>query len=209
MEGAPQGSTRAQRRWEKRVVRRTLRGDSEAFGALYEAFADPLMRRILLPRLGDLTAAEDALSETFQSALTNLEGYRDQGAGIWPWLARIAANKATDMHRRAGRTGRALADVRALLPPNLAPSADPEGALLAAREERSLGARIAETLESLNPRYRRAIELRLVEERAREDCAALLDVKVGTFDVLLLRALRAFRTTWERQELRRNPGGST
>jgi RNA polymerase sigma-70 factor (ECF subfamily) len=52
-------------------------------------------------------------------------------------------------------------------------------------------------LERLNDRYRRAIELRFLEELSRESCAAALDVKLGTFDVLLLRALRAFRKDWD------------
>ena len=30
-----------------------------------------------------------------------------------------------------------------------------------------------------------------------EECAAAMDVKLGTFDVLLLRALRSFRKEWD------------
>ena len=52
-------------------------------------------------------------------------------------------------------------------------------------------------LARLNPRYRRALELRFFEERSRQECAAALEVKLGTFDVLLLRALRAFRKEWD------------
>ena len=43
---------------------------------------------------------------------------------------------------------------------------------------------------------RRALELRFFEERARPECAEALGVKIGTFDVVLLRALRAFRREW-------------
>ena len=45
----------------------------------------------------------------------------------------------------------------------------------------------------LQDRYRLAIELRLVQELSREDCAQRLGVTIGTFDVLLFRAVRAFR----------------
>lgn len=55
---------------------------------------------------------------------------------------------------------------------------------------------IARVLESINPRYRRAIELRFLEEQPREACATALGVTLGTFDVVLLRALRAFRAQW-------------
>ncbi|MCB9624549.1 MAG: hypothetical protein H6723_14645 [Sandaracinus sp.] len=57
---------------------------------------------------------------------------------------------------------------------------------------------MATCLDALNPRYRQAIELRFFDERERQDCADLLEVKLGTFDVLILRALRAFRKEWER-----------
>ena len=52
-------------------------------------------------------------------------------------------------------------------------------------------------LEAINPRYRRAIELRFLEDKSREECAGAMEVKLGTFDVLLLRALRAFRKEWD------------
>ena len=61
-------------------------------------------------------------------------------------------------------------------------------------------------LEQINPRYRRAIELRLLEDRERQACADALEIKLGTFDVLLLRAVRAFRAEWE--SLHREEGGT-
>jgi RNA polymerase sigma-70 factor (ECF subfamily) len=64
---------------------------------------------------------------------------------------------------------------------------------------------VAGVLERLNPRYRRAIELRIVEELSREDCARALEVKLGTFDVLMLRALRAFKKEWTEHFRRQIP----
>jgi RNA polymerase sigma-70 factor (ECF subfamily) len=49
-------------------------------------------------------------------------------------------------------------------------------------------------------RYRIAIELRLVQELPREECAKQLAVTVGTFDVLLFRAVRAFRKQFGERE---------
>ena len=56
---------------------------------------------------------------------------------------------------------------------------------------------IEQVLETINPRYKRAIGLRFFEGRERADCAQELGVKLGTFDVVLLRALKAFRAQWE------------
>jgi RNA polymerase sigma factor (sigma-70 family) len=169
------------------------KGDGRAFDRLFQVYAQPLYRRILLPRLGDPATAEDALADTFRKAIERLDDYRDQGKGLWPYLATIALNQAHDVHRDRARQGRALASFAALLAPlgDSAPSQE-DGPALAA-----LKGAIAQVLAAINPRYRRAIELRFLEERGREACARLLEVKLGTFDVLLLRALRAFRAQWQ------------
>ena len=52
------------------------------------------------------------------------------------------------------------------------------------------------SLERLNPRYAQALRLRLIEDRDREECAELMNVTVGNFDVILHRATKAFRKVY-------------
>ena len=52
---------------------------------------------------------------------------------------------------------------------------------------------VNEALELLNPRYAQALRLRMIEDRDREECARIMDVTVGNFDVILHRAAKAFR----------------
>jgi RNA polymerase sigma-70 factor (ECF subfamily) len=187
--------------WERTLLRRIRAGERAAFAELYRAYAPVLYRRVLLPKLGAPGAAEDALAETFRTAFVKLDSYEDQGVSIYHWLSRIASNKAIDMHRARARTDRALTQLEGLLAPLEQPGArDPFGELSARRDQAALEARITEALSALNPRYRRAIELRFLEERERPACAEALEVKLGTFDVLLLRALRAFRRAWDERE---------
>jgi RNA polymerase sigma factor (sigma-70 family) len=175
---------------EERASLQALRaGDQRAFDRLFQVYAQPLYRRVLLPRLGDPAAAEDALGETFRKAFERLDGYQDLGKGLWPYLATIAANHAHDLHRQQARRRRALATFATLLAP-LEDSTPPDQAP-ALREP------IERVLALINARYRRAIELRFLDERGRDECARLMEVKLGTFDVLLLRALRAFRQKWQ------------
>jgi RNA polymerase sigma-70 factor (ECF subfamily) len=178
---------------ERRCLGALRRGDRAAFDRLYQVLAPPLYARVLLPRLGDAQAAEDVLAETFQTAIERLDGYQDRGGSIWSWLVAIASNRAHDVHRERARTGRVLAGFAALLAPLLGDGATVEDEAL---DGERLRATVARTLARLNPRYRRALELRFFEDRGRAECAALLEVKLGTFDVLLLRALRAFRAEW-------------
>jgi RNA polymerase sigma-70 factor (ECF subfamily) len=190
------GESTARPSWEHPCIERAKRGERAAFAELYRAYAPPLFARVLMPRLGDRAAAEDALSETFRTVFERIADFDDQGVSIWHWIARIGSNKANDMHRVRSRTGRALASFEELLAPLL-----PEVERPGERAEREATAlvlreRVVAVLERLNPRYRQAIELRFFEERSREECAAAMDAKLGTFDVVMLRALRAFRKEW-------------
>ena len=48
----------------------------------------------------------------------------------------------------------------------------------------------------MNERYATALRMRLLEEKSREECAQILGVTVGNFDVILHRAAKAFRTVY-------------
>ncbi|MCC6877765.1 MAG: sigma-70 family RNA polymerase sigma factor [Sandaracinaceae bacterium] len=184
-------------RKERELLREARRGNRAAIAELYRAFAPRLYARVLMPKLGNPQAAEDALSETFRTALERLDQFDDKGVSIYFWLSRIAVNKATDMHRVKSRTQRALTSFEEMLAP-LRPSAPRPGRDLEETERmQALRDGVTSCLEKINPRYARAIELRFMQDKSRQECAEELEVKLGTFDVLLLRALRAFRKEWE------------
>jgi RNA polymerase sigma-70 factor (ECF subfamily) len=185
--------------WEKRCLGRIRKGDMQAFGELYNTFSNRLFRRVLLPLLGDRAAAEDALAETFKTALEKIDKFEEKGVSVFHWLARIGKNKALDMHRSRERTGRALCNFEGMLKPLLGDSPLPGNGLQAEEEGRRLRQAVAAVLEKLNPRYKKAIELRFLQDRPRKECAEMLELKLGTFDVLVLRALRAFKKEWEEQ----------
>jgi RNA polymerase sigma-70 factor (ECF subfamily) len=179
---------------EARLVARVRDGDREAFSSLYRAHAPALYRLVLLPLLGEAAAAEDALAETFVAALRGWQGFQDQGGGLWPWLRRIARNKAMDAHRARARAERARARLEVEEP--AAGEASPLEALAALAEVEERGAVVRAALADLHPRYRQALELRFLGELSREECARRLELKLGTFDVLVFRALRAFARAW-------------
>jgi RNA polymerase sigma factor (sigma-70 family) len=181
---------------ERQLVERAAAGDREAVAQLYAALAPPLYGRVLLPLLGDRDAAEDALAETFRVAIERLAGFRHQGVSLWYWLQAIGRNKAMDLHRARARAHRVLATFARLLEP-LAPWGEAAGVAFTEHDQRRLRDAVAEALGRINPRYRRALEARFLQERSRDECAQILGVTLGTFDVLLLRALRAFRRDWQ------------
>jgi RNA polymerase sigma-70 factor (ECF subfamily) len=82
---------------DDRFVERTIAGDREAFGLLWDRHHERVYR-YCLRWLGSIDAAEDATAETFRRALTNLRAYR--GGGFRSWLFAIAHNVAADESRR-------------------------------------------------------------------------------------------------------------
>ena len=178
---------------EQRLVEEAQAGHLDAMRPLLERYAQPLYGSVILPRLGDTASAEEVLRDTLATAVEKIGRFTWQGKSIYPWLRQIAIHKVYDVHRQAKRS-RKLADAMVHeVPSESDPASHADAQLIADEERRAHRARIADTLARIADRYRVAIELRLVQELPREDCAKRLAITVGTFDVLLFRAVRAFR----------------
>jgi RNA polymerase sigma factor (sigma-70 family) len=178
---------------EQRLVEQAQRGNLDAMRPILERYAQPLYATVILPRTGDPATAEDVLRDTMMTAVEKIQRFTWQGKSIYPWLRQIAINKVYDVHRLTKRTRR-LADALSQEASDEAATDDTADHLLIAAQDRQRQRhRIDDTLGALPERYRTAIQLRLVEELSREECATRLGVAIGTFDVLLFRAVRAFR----------------
>lgn len=181
---------------EERVcVERAQAGDPAALEPLLARHAEALFSSVLLPRTGDRPLAEDLLKETCVTAIEKIGAFRWQGRSLFFWLRQIALNKLIDHYRREGRSRRII-DRLVIEAEAAAPAAGADAALIAAEDRRRARGRIDEAMAELSERYAAAIRLRLVEERSREECAATLGVTVGNFDVILFRAVRAFRKAY-------------
>lgn len=190
---ASEPATAVQLEQEQRLVEEAQAGHLDAMRPLLERYAQPLYGTVILPRLGDAVSAEEVLRDTLATAVEKIGRFTWQGKSIYPWLRQIAINKVYDLHRQAKRSRR-LADAMVHeVPLETDPDSHADAQLIADQERRAHRARIERTMGLLAERYRTAIELRLVQELPREDCARRLGITIGTFDVLLFRAVRAFR----------------
>ena len=178
---------------ERRLVAEAQAGNLDAMRPIFEGYAGPLYATVILPRLGDQAAAEDVLRDTFTTAIEKIDQFRWAGKSIYVWLRQIAVNKVYDVHRRSKRSVQ-LADAMAKeMPQTTQPEAAADAMLIAAEEQVRNRERIGHAMQALSERYRLAIQLRLIDELPREECARRMNVTTGTFDVVLFRAVRAFR----------------
>ncbi len=166
-------------------------GDMDAFRRLYDVHAGRIYRAVLMPLVRDPHLAEDLLADTFVKALEYLPRFEWKGRGFGPWLSRIAKNLALDHLRRKGRFAAWPEGLEQQLP---TPGEQGAESLLGRSELSELiGERIELCVRSLNPRYQKVLRLRMFEKRPRAEAAEALEVSVGTLDVLLHRACKAFR----------------
>jgi RNA polymerase sigma-70 factor (ECF subfamily) len=177
---------------ERGLVERLKRRDASALGPLVSRYGEELYGRVLVPTLGSAEEARDLLKEVFLTAFERIETFSWREGGLFPWLRRIAHNKAIDRHRARARERRFQTGYAEFLEvgsssPNL------EAEAIAAEEKEQQARRMKESLGAISPRYRQAIELRILQERSREECAQAMEITVGNFDVVLFRALAAFR----------------
>jgi RNA polymerase sigma factor (sigma-70 family) len=182
---------------EQRLVERAQAGDLDALRPVLERYAPPLYAGVILPRLGDPAAAEDVLRETLATGVEKLASFRWQGRGLFGWLRQIAIHKVIDLHRRAQVSGRALEAYAVEMAVVSETTTRADEALVEREDHARREQLVRAAIDQLSPRYRQAIELRLIEERSREDCAARLGITVNNFDVLLHRAVKAFRKAWQ------------
>jgi RNA polymerase sigma-70 factor (ECF subfamily) len=178
---------------ERELIEEAQRGNPDAMRPIFENYAQPLFSTVILPRTGDQATAEDILRDTFVTAIEKIHKFKWTGRSIYAWLRQIAVNKVYDLHRKSKRTKRLNKVFAQETPAETSPEDGADAQLIAAQERQANRHRIDETLNKLSDRYRTAIEFRLVQELPREECATVLGVTVGTFDVVLHRAVRAFR----------------
>lgn len=135
----------------------------------------------------------DALAETYAKVVARIDRFTWAGVGFYPWLRTVALRVAIDQLRARRRTVLWEAeDVEREL--DASSTATPLEAALAERADREAARRkVDDALARIHPRYARAIRLRVLEERPRDEVAAALEVTPATFDVLLHRAIAALK----------------
>jgi RNA polymerase sigma-70 factor (ECF subfamily) len=191
--GVPSSPEDEARERERRLVERAQSGDRAAMGELLGAYGPALYRSVLLPRLGSEAAAKDALSEVYERVIARIDRFTWQNVGFWPWLRTLGLRVALDQLRARKRV--VLWDAEDVAREvDASQTATPVDQKLGEHRERHMArAKVEEGLSRIHARYAKAIRLRVLEERTRDEAARELGVTPATFDVVLHRALQAMK----------------
>jgi RNA polymerase sigma-70 factor, ECF subfamily len=159
------------------LLRRSARGDEEAFTVLYRRHQAPLYR-FALRMTGHPWAAEEIVQDTFMTLIREPKKFDPQRGTLGGFLYGIARNR---IMKHLERTPRDI---------SLDEKSDREGSIQAFVSERFTPAEWAEARErsrqvrsavlDLPPEFRETVALCELEEMSYEEAARLLDCPVGT-----------------------------
>jgi RNA polymerase sigma factor (sigma-70 family) len=175
--------------WEKdtedqEAVARACAGDLDAYSALVARYSALAHRTAYL--LGAGSNTEDVVQEAFVKGFRGLGAFR-QDAPFRPWLLRIVANEARNLHRSLRR--RTALELRVADPADEVDHRDPEQLAISGASRTAL----LDAVLALPEKDRSVITCRYFLELSELETAEVLDWPVGTVKSRLSRALAKLR----------------
>jgi RNA polymerase sigma-70 factor, ECF subfamily len=170
---------------EDLLVQKAQKGDSSAFGKLYDLYMPRIYRFVFL-KVGNKHDAEDLTQHVFTNAWQHVEGYEFQGFPFSSWLYRIASNAVIDHYR----TARPSQDLETIPEELLAQPARFEEKL-----DRAFDLQIVRTaLKKLDSDQQSVVIMRFVEDLSTKEIATALEKSEGAVRVIQHRALKLLQT---------------
>lgn len=149
------------------------RGNRAAFGRIFERYA-PMVHGLLLSRVRP-HEVDDLVQEVFVTALEKLDSLKDDAA-VGAWLATIARNRATDVHRRRRE------------------ESDAEAVPVSERASKVTEAnRVLAIIKTLPEAYRETLVLRLVEGLSGPEIAEQVGLTPESVRVNLHRGMKLLK----------------
>ncbi len=167
------------------LVQKSQKGDTQAFGQIYDDFAQKIFRYLKL-KVSTQEQAEDLLQETFIKAWQGLPKFKSQHGNFSAWLYKIATNAVNDYYRKVYRRPQLVeleqdADIK--VPQNEIDAVDQQ----LQREFLKKG------LTALPLSYQQVLELRFIQDFSVKETAEILGKSQISVRITQHRALKKLR----------------
>jgi RNA polymerase sigma-70 factor (ECF subfamily) len=164
-------------------------GDTEAFGCLYDVYADRIYRHIYY-RISNIEDARDLTQEVFMKAWQALPRYRRTKTPFLGWLFTISHNRVIDYYRTKKdcaylNNNAILIEDRERSPERLA-------------EDQFTQQEIRRVIIQLPKDQQQVILMSFIEGFAYKEIAAALNKTEGNIRVIMYRALKKMREILDR-----------
>ena len=178
---------------ERALIKRAVKRDREAFGALYNKHVSRVYRHIYY-MVGNPPEAEDLTAQAFLQAWQAIERYQIRGAPFVSWLMRIAHNLGVS-HLRSRKPSTELPETLV----DRSREGNPDDVL----QRQADGDYVREAILRLREEHRRVIILRFVQDLAYREVAEIVGKSVPAVRVIQHRALNALRKQMQLDEEQR------
>lgn len=164
---------------EKNIIKRAIKGESSAFGLLYDEY-QPRIYRFIYLKVSHREEAEDLTHQVFLGAWQNIGNYQFKGFPFSSWLYQIARNQVID-HYRTKKKNVSLESV-----------ADPE---IESSSEKTIDSnldieKIKQAIIRLNPEQQDIIIMRFIDDFSPQEAAKALNKSYGAVRLLQYRAIK-------------------
>ncbi|PIT92900.1 MAG: RNA polymerase subunit sigma-70 [Candidatus Harrisonbacteria bacterium CG10_big_fil_rev_8_21_14_0_10_38_8] len=175
---------------EKDLIKKAQRGDSDAFGLLYDQYVTQIYRFIYL-KVSHKEQAEDLSHEVFLKAWKNLPNFKIQKFPFSSWLYRIARNSVIDYYRTK-KDNTSLESFFSVIEERF--QIDDTEKLT---DHAIFFKKFKEVLSSLTKDQQEVINLRFIEDLTPAEIATIINKKEGTVRILQHRAVKKLKELLE------------
>ncbi len=168
------------------LIERARAGD-EAACRLLVIRHESAVAATVIGMIGPGDEADDVGQETFIRFFRSLDRFRGD-ASVKTYLQRIAMNLSLNALKRRKRVER-----RVLRLDDAVRAHEPSISTSGEHEARDLADRVRAAVDTLSPKHRAVVVLRMIDERSTREAAAILGVPEGTVLSRLARAMTELR----------------
>lgn len=166
--------------------------DNDAFAELYDSYF-PQLYGFVLKRIGQKEVTEDIVSVVFIKVFTHLNGYKKKDCSFKSWLYRIAVNAIIDHHRKHS----VKKEITVEEFPEIVDDNQDQEQMLRKMENQKI---VQSLLDEMPSAYQKILQLKFFSELSNLEIAEVLDVSPNNVGVLLYRALKKFKASYQRFE---------
>ena len=164
---------------EQDLLKRASQIETQALAEVYDTYS-PGIYRYAMRLLGDMTLAEDCVSETFARFLKAMQDRRGPRDHLQAYLYRIAHNWVVDLYRRNEKVFELSDAIR-----SEADIPEEEAAKHIRRKQ------VRKAIRQLTPDQQQVISLKYLEDWSNEEVARALKKPIGAVKSIQHRALKS------------------
>lgn len=176
---------------EKKLIKRAIKGEAQAFGLLYDHYQPQIYRFIYL-KVSHREEAEDLTHQVFFNSWSRMADYKHRGFPFSSWLYQIARNEVIDYYR----TKKSHLDIEDVISEDIS-LPDFDDSIQITIDVKIDTEKVKEAIKLLKPIEQDVIILRFVEDLSPSEVATVVDKTSQAVRIIQHRAIKSLKQILE------------